>query len=199
MLLENGFTVPVPADRLWSHLLDVEAIAPCLPGAELTETVDDRTWKGTVAMKLGPVTLSFAGTVALDERDDLHHRLVLRATGMEQRGKGAVTAVVTGWLEPEGAATAVRLRTELQLTGAVAQMSRGLLPEVSRKLTDEFAACLQASMLARSAGSASAQAVPQAGAPAKTPAGPIGGIRLALSAAWSGLVRFVRRIVGRAS
>ena len=147
MQIENEFTVPAPADRLWSYLLDVERIAPCMPGAELTETVDERTWKGKVNMKLGPVSLSFSGTVAIEERDDAAHRVVLRAKGMESKGKGAANAAVTSWLEPGEGTTTVKMIADIQLTGAVAQLSRGLLPEVSRKLTQQFADCLQENML----------------------------------------------------
>jgi carbon monoxide dehydrogenase subunit G len=98
--IENEFTVSAPADALWAYLLDVEKIAPCMPGAELNETIDDRTWKGTVHAKFGPVSMSFAGTVSMEERDDTAHRVVLRAKGMEQKGKGAANASVTSWLEP---------------------------------------------------------------------------------------------------
>ena len=97
MLIENAFTVARPVDEVWNYLLDVEKIAPCLPGAELTETIDDHTWKGKVNMKLGPVSMSFAGTVEMAERDDASHRVVLRARGTEQKGKGAADAKVTSW------------------------------------------------------------------------------------------------------
>jgi carbon monoxide dehydrogenase subunit G len=154
MQIENAFTVPAPADRLWFYLLDVERVATCMPGAELTETVDDRTWKGKVNMKLGPVSLLFAGTVTMEQRDDEAKRLVLKAKGMESKGKGAARASVTSWLEPGNGQTTVKMVADVQLTGAVAQLSRGLLPEVSRKLTAEFASCLQETMLSREAASA---------------------------------------------
>lgn len=148
MQIENAFVVPAPPDRLWSYLLDVESIAPCMPGAELTEIVDERTWRGKVHMKLGPVSLSFFGTVTLEERDDEAKRVVLNAKGVESKGKGAAKASVTSWLEPGEAETTVKMAADIQLTGAIAQLSRGLLPEVSRKLTAEFASSLQESMLA---------------------------------------------------
>src|SRR5712691_11413328 len=148
MLIENEFTVAQPVGALWAYLLDVERVARCMPGAELTETVDDRTWKGKVNAKFGPVALAFAGTVIMEERDEAAHRVVLSAKGMEQKGKGAATAKVTSWLEPAGEATTVKMQADITLTGTVAQLSRGLLPEVSKKLTQEFADCLQASMTA---------------------------------------------------
>jgi carbon monoxide dehydrogenase subunit G len=207
MQIENEFTVAAPADRLWSQLLDVERIAPCLPGAELTETVDERTWKGKVLMKLGPVSMSFSGTVAIEERDDAAHRVVLRAKGMEQKGKGAANASVTSWLEPGDGTTRVKMVADIQLTGAVAQLSRGLLPEVSRKLTQQFADCLQESMLgaeepplapAASAQHASAPGEPTPAAPgipaATVTAKPIGGLRLGLTAIWAAIANLFRRL-----
>src|SRR4029077_2379211 len=100
MQIENTFTVALPAEVLWSTLLDVERIVPCMPGAELTEVVDDTHWKGQLHAKFGPMGMSFSGTVVMEDRDDAAHRVVLRAKGMEQKGKGAADASVTSWLEP---------------------------------------------------------------------------------------------------
>jgi carbon monoxide dehydrogenase subunit G len=146
VLIENEFDVPAPLDRAWDHLLDVERVAPCAPGAELTEVVDDHTWKGRMRMKLGPVSLSFAGTVTMDERDDQAHRVVLVAKGQETKGKGAASASVTSWLEDRGAETRVKMRADITLSGTVAQLSRGLLPDVSARLTHRFAECLRTTL-----------------------------------------------------
>jgi len=208
VLIENEFTVPAPMDRLWSHLLDVERIAPCMPGAELTETVDDRNWKGNLKAKFGPVTMAFSGSVSMEERDDDARRVVLRARGMEQKGKGAAEATVTSWLEPGDvdAETTVKMRADIILSGAAAQLSRGLLPEISKKLTQQFADCLQASMIAAEAPAAPAAAAPAEPAveveaappPAPAPATkPVGGIRLGLSAIWAMIVNFFRRLFRR--
>jgi carbon monoxide dehydrogenase subunit G len=194
MQIENEFTVPAPIDDVWSHLLDVERVAPCMPGAELTESVDERTWKGKVNMRLGPVSLSFAGVVTMEDRDDAAHRVVLRAKGMEQKGKGAANASVTSWLEAGENETTVKMLADVQLTGSVAQLSRGLLPEVSRKLTREFAECLRTSMLAGQTERtpAAAETAAETAAPAPGPttpvavkAKPISGFRLGLSAIWA--------------
>jgi carbon monoxide dehydrogenase subunit G len=204
MEIENEFTVAASADRLWSYLLDVERIAPCLPGAELTETVDERTWKGKVNMKLGPVSMTFSGTVAIEERDDTAHRVVLRAKGMESKGKGAANATVTSWLVPAAGTTTVKMVADIQLTGAVAQLSRGLLPEVSRKLTQQFADCLQRDMLgaeepspqaSASEPTASAPTAPTASAAAPVKAKPIGGLSLGLAAIWAAVANLFRRLV----
>ncbi|HEX7248524.1 MAG TPA: SRPBCC family protein, partial [Actinomycetota bacterium] len=156
MLIENEFTVSTPIDELWAYLLDVERIAPCMPGAELTETVDDHTWKGKVSMKFGPVALAFAGTVEMTERDDTAHRAVLKAKGMEAKGKGAANAAVTSWLEPAAdGRTTVKMTADITLTGAAAQLSRGLMPEISKKLTQQFADCLETTINAEPAAAAS--------------------------------------------
>ena len=198
MEIENEFTVPAPIDHVWAYLLDVERVAPCMPGAELTEVVDDTTWKGKVNMKLGPVSLSFAGTVTMQDRDDQAHKIVLAAKGMEQKGKGAANASVTSWLEDGQGETHVKMQADIHLTGTVAQLSRGLLPEVSRKLTQQFADCL-----ARSMGAAEVVATESADvadqvrteqAPVK--AKPIGGFRLGLSAIWVGIKNFFRKLFG---
>jgi carbon monoxide dehydrogenase subunit G len=207
VLIENEFTVVAPADRLWDYLLDVERIAPCMPGAELTETVDDRTWKGNLKAKFGPVTMAFAGTVVMVERDDEARRVVLKARGMEQKGKGAAEATVTSWLEPveaDGRVT-MKMQAQIVLTGVAAQLSRGLLPEISKKLTQQFADCLQASMQAEEAAptpagptAAHAAGVQDATGPARPAAAkPVGGIRLGLSAIWALTVRFFRKLFGR--
>jgi carbon monoxide dehydrogenase subunit G len=200
MEIENEFDVPAPVDHVWAYLLDVERVAPCMPGAELTEVVDDHTWKGKVNMKLGPVSLAFAGTVTMQERDDQAKRIVLAAKGMEQKGKGAANASVTSWLEQGDGVTNVKMRADIHLTGTVAQLSRGLLPEVSRKLTQQFADCLLQSMGAaevRATESADLAAAVAAPIEATARPKPIGGIRLGLAAIWTSIKGFFRRLFGK--
>jgi carbon monoxide dehydrogenase subunit G len=200
MEIENEFDVPAPIDHVWTYLLDVERVAPCMPGAELTEVVDDHTWKGKVNMKLGPVSLAFAGTVTMQERDDQAKRIVLAAKGMEQKGKGAANASVTSWLEQGDGVTNVKMRADIHLTGTVAQLSRGLLPEVSRKLTQQFADCLLQSMgAAEVRATESADLAAAVAAPIEQTARPkpIGGIRLGLAAIWTSIKGFFRRLFGK--
>ena len=210
MLIENEFTVRRPLDEVWSYLLDVEKIAPCMPGAELTETVDDHTWKGKVNMAFGPVKMAFAGSVSMEERDDAAHRVALKAKGTEQKGKGAANATVTSWLEPIDGGTKVSMQADITLTGAAAQMSRGLLPEVSRRLTQQFADCLEESLAANASPVAAGGAAPSdetavpadaaaAPKPAPVAAKPVGGIRLGLAAIWSMIVGFFRKLFGGGS
>jgi carbon monoxide dehydrogenase subunit G len=208
VLIDNEFTVAAPVEDLWAYLLDVERIAPCMPGAELTDVVDDSTWKGKVNVKFGPVALSFAGTVTIKERDDAAHRIVLAAKGMEQKGKGAANASVTSWLEPgEGGKTIVKMQADITLSGAVAQLSRGLLPEISKKLTKEFADCLEHNMSVDSAPTEAAAMPtgPEAGgAPGasrppieRVAARPVSGVRLGIVALWSLVKSFFKSLFGR--
>src|SRR4029434_1148446 len=148
-------------------------------------------------MKLGPVSLSFAGTVTMQDRDDQAHRIVLAAKGMEQKGKGAANASVTSWLEDGQGVTHVKMQADIHLTGTVAQLSRGLLPEVSRKLTQQFADCLPQNMQAAEVQGTDAAANAAAVAPPVDPsarAEPIGGIRLGFAAIWASIKDFFRRL-----
>lgn len=205
MLIENGFSVLADEQRVWDYVLDIEKVAPCLPGAELTEVVDDHTWKGRVNVRFGPVAVAFAGTVTMTERDDAARRVTLAAKGTEQRGKGTATATVTSWLEPgpRQAETTLRIAADVTLTGAVAQLTRGLLPEVARQLTGQFADCLQAGIRAEEETAPSGAGVTAAGlASGRGPDRPaaarrVNGIGLALSALWARLVGLVRRLLCR--
>ncbi len=183
MKLENSFVVPDAADRVWKFMLDVERVVPCMPGAEITETVDERTWKGKVSVKLGPVSLAFAGTVVREEMDEAARRVVLNARGSESRGKGTAMAKISSQLEPADGGTRVEIVTDLTLSGAVAQYGRGLIADVSKRFTDQFADCLagQISVSGADAGSRPAEA-----------AKPISGLRLGL---WA-LFRAVGRLFG---
>ena len=191
MLIENSFEVPAPIERVWAHLLDVEKVVPCMPGAELTETIDDGHWKGRVKIKLGPVSMSFAGKVEIAERDDVAHRVVLKGSGMEQRGKGAASATVTSTLEETPSGTRVLVVQDIKVQGQAAQFSRGMMQDVSEKLTQQFADCLGANMEAEEkARPGEAPAPPVA-------AKPVSGIRLALGALVSAVLRFFKRLLGR--
>ena len=218
MELHNDFDVAAPVDEVWAYMLDVEKIAPCMPGAELTEVVDDTNWKGKVTVKVGPVSMAFLGTVTVQERDDAVKRVVLKADGRDSRGKGAANALVTAKMEPAGDGTKVSIDTDLTITGAAAQYARGgMIQDISGRLTKEFANCLQSNMQAAGAASAAAASAPAAGsgapAPAATAGGeeasvppaaprpaqaakPVGGVRLALWAFWRSVVRFIKKIFG---
>jgi hypothetical protein len=199
--IENEFEVAAPLDRVWAYLLDVEKIAPCAPGAELTEVVDDRTWKGKVNVKVGPVSMSFAGTVVLQVRDDDAHTVTLKADGREQRGKGAASALVRSRMEAVDGGTRVSIDTDLTISGAAAQYGRGMVGDISQRLTREFADCLQARIAADEPMPRSEAATtippPQGAVTPTTVTRPVKGIRLGLWALWLAVARFLRRLFGR--
>jgi carbon monoxide dehydrogenase subunit G len=191
MLIENSFDVSAPIDHVWSYLQDIEKVVPCMPGAELTETIDESNWKGKVTIKLGPVSMVFAGKVTLEELDETGHRAVLKASGMEQRGKGAASATITSTLEGRSEGTRVKIVQDLKVSGQAAQFSRGMMQDVSNKLTQQFADCLQENMQAEEQDEAGGEPVPMATAK------PVRGIRLGLGALWRAILRFFTRLFGR--
>ncbi|MFE2064854.1 SRPBCC family protein [Streptomyces sp. NPDC059467] len=141
MELHHEFTVPVPVDDAWRALLDIERVAPCLPGA-VVEEYDGKTVTGSVKVKVGPVTVTYRGTAVFEEQDEPAHRIVLAASGRETRGQGTARATVTGTLSESDGGTAVSVRTDLTVTGRPAQFGRGVLAEVGDRLVGQFAACL---------------------------------------------------------
>ena len=147
MELKNAFDVPAPPERVWAFLLDVERVIPCMPGAELTEVIDDKNWKGKVTIKLGPVKMSFAGTVVMEERDDTAKRVVLRGKGTEASGKGMVAAVVTSQVTAAGTGAHVDILTDLKISGPAAQYGRGMIADVSELFTKQFASAMAARLV----------------------------------------------------
>ena len=141
MKLENRFTVPVPVDEAWKVLLDVERIAPCMPGATLT-SVDGDAFEGKVKVKVGPINLTYGGKARFVSKDDATHVAVIDGSGKETRGTGTAKALITCRLIAKGDTTDVEVDTDLNVTGKPAQFGRGVLADVSGKLVDQFAACL---------------------------------------------------------
>ena len=150
--LDNSFTVPVPPEQAWDVLLDVERIAPCMPGASVL-SVDGDEIEGQVKVKLGPLSLTYKGTAKFTEKDQESHTIAIEATGKETRGAGTASANVTATLKPgdTGAETVVSIHTSLNVTGRPAQFGRSLLPEVSGKLIQQFATNLEAMITADTA------------------------------------------------
>ena len=145
MQLEHTYTVPVPVARAWDVLLDVERIAPCMPGATV-ESFDGETIHGRMKMKVGPIQVTYAGTARFTERDAAARRVVIDASAKEARGPGTVSATITARLADRGATTDVTVTTDLQITGKPAQFGRGVLVEVGNKLLGKFADCLAAQL-----------------------------------------------------
>lgn len=165
MELENTFSVDVPVERAWTVLTDVPTIAPCLPGAKLTD-IDGDDYKGVVKVKVGPVVAQYKGAATFVETDEQARRIVLRAEGRETRGQGNASATITALLTPDGDNTQVTVHTDMSITGKAAQFSRGVMAEVSAKLMKQFADNLAATVLGEAAPEASATGAPQAEAPA---------------------------------
>ena len=157
MELTNRFRVPVPVDGAWALLTDIERIAPCLPGAQLTE-IEGEEYRGVVKVKVGPITAQYKGAAHFVERDEAAHRAVLRAEGRETRGQGNAAATITAQLTPDGDGTEVAVVTDLTVTGKVAQFGRGVLADVSTKLLGQFASSLEAEIAGSGNGSGAATA-----------------------------------------
>ena len=140
MEMDHSFTVPVPPDRAWDVLLDVQRIAPCMPGASVDE-FDGEVVTGRIKVKVGPVSLTYRGTAKFTERDPDAKVILLEASGKETRGAGTASATVRASMEPEssGAATKVTMHTTMNVTGRPAQFGRGVMVEVGGKLVEKFA------------------------------------------------------------
>ena len=149
MKLENEFTVDAPVDKAWNVMLDLERVTPCLPGAQLTEQTGDGEHKGTMRVKLGPVTQDYQGKVWFKETDESQHRAVLRADGQDARGQGTASATITSTLQEEngGDSTRVRVETDMQITGRAAQFGQGVQQDVAEKIMGQFAECLENQIL----------------------------------------------------
>jgi carbon monoxide dehydrogenase subunit G len=141
MKLENSFTVPVPRADAWKVLMDVERIAPCMPGATLTSRTGDE-FTGTVKVKVGPINLTYGGQARFLSLDEDGGVAVIEGSGKETRGTGTAKALITCRLVETGGSTKVDVETDLAVTGKPAQFGRGVLADVSAKLVDRFAACL---------------------------------------------------------
>jgi carbon monoxide dehydrogenase subunit G len=142
MKLDNEFTVSVPIGEAWEVLTDLEMIAPCMPGAQLTG-VNDGVYTGKVKIKVGPVTAEYSGTARFAEKDVDTFRAVIDARGRDSRGNGNATAVISAQLVPEGESTRVTVTTDLTIAGRIAQFGSGMIKEVSAKLLGQFVQCLE--------------------------------------------------------
>jgi carbon monoxide dehydrogenase subunit G len=141
MDLTHRFTVPASVADTWAIFNDLEAVAPCFPGAALT-SVEGDDFAGTVKVKLGPVSLQYSGTGTFLQRDESTHTATFEAKGKDKRGNGTASATVTAVLLPDGTGTAVEVSTDLNVTGRPAQFGRGLMQDVSDRLLDQFVGCL---------------------------------------------------------
>jgi carbon monoxide dehydrogenase subunit G len=139
--------VPAGIDEAWAVLLDVERVAPCLPGAQVEPAGDDGEFNGTMTVKIGPITARYKGSVKIEEADEPARRAVMRAQAKDARGQGTAAATITSTMEsaPEGG-TKVKVVTDMRVTGPAAQFGRGVMQDVSAKMMRQFADCLAQEM-----------------------------------------------------
>jgi uncharacterized protein len=198
MEFDNSFEVPLLPAQAWPILMDIKRIAPCMPGAQLTDVIDDTTYKGNISVRLGPVALTFAGLVKFEEIDNQNHKARVRAQGTDAKGRGAAQAVALFWLEPAASGCKVLVHTDLSLSGAVAQYGRGvgMIQATAAALIGQFANNLKAEIAKGGAESgvkpATAQTIGQAAAsPAAPPSAamPISGFSMIAKVLWDAMLR----------
>ena len=143
MLIKDEFEVAEPVEKVWQFFDNIPQVAACLPGAELTEDLGDDKYKGKVAVRMGPVRLQFAGTADITERDEAAKRVVVHASGADEKGRGQASMVVTATLTRASRGTKVGVTQDLQLSGAAAQYGRGMISDVTAVLMRDFSANMQ--------------------------------------------------------
>jgi len=186
MLIRNDFEVAEPVEKVWQFFDNIPQVAACLPGAELTDDLGDEKYKGRVAVRMGPVRLSFAGTADITERDNAGKRIVVHASGADEKGRGQASMVVTATLVRSGRGTKVAVTQDLQLSGAAAQYGRGMISDVTAVLMRDFSTTMQDRIERIERGESPEQIAAAAASPAK-------GFTLGLRAAVMALSRVFRR------
>jgi uncharacterized protein len=187
MLIKSDFEVAQPLDKVWKFFDDIPQVAACLPGAELTEAVTDddgnEKYLGKVGIRMGPVKLQFAGTARIVERDEAAKRVVVDATGADEKGRGQATMLVTANLASTGRGTKVNVVQDLQLSGAAAQYGRGMISDVTAVLMRDFATNMQSRI----------GAIEKGLSPDQVGAAPAGGFTIGMRAMGLALMRVFRR------
>jgi len=190
---DNSFEVPLPPAEAWPVLMDIRKIAPCMPGAELTDIVDDKTYKGKIAVRLGPVALAFAGLIRFEELDNVNHTARVTAQGSDAKGRGGANATASFRLEPAGQGSKVLVHTDLTLSGAVAQYGRGvgMIQATAGQIMGQFAKNLRTHIAASSPATAPVVARDASpSAPSASPAAkPISGLSLMAKVLWKAIMR----------
>jgi carbon monoxide dehydrogenase subunit G len=209
MKLEHSFQVSAPLQEVWERLIDVEQVAPCLPGAEITEAGDDGTYHGTFSVRLGPTTAAYRGQLSMAEVDEGAHRVVMRASGQDKRGQGTAKAEIVSVLSEAEGVTTVAVDTDFTITGKLARFGRGgMIQDVSNRLLRDFSDCLakkiEAGAQPAASGASGGSAEPASGGPpppgpapspaaGKPAAKPIGGFSLMMKVLWDRIRRLFRR------
>ncbi len=146
MQLENSFQVSAPPDRVFGYLLDVNKVVGCVPGAELTEVVDETTFKGRVKIKVGPITVAYNGTARISDRNDAERTATLTAEGRETTGPGSARASALMKVQTASEGSLVQIVTDYHVAGRVASFGRGVMEDVSKRLINDMASCIQANL-----------------------------------------------------
>lgn len=193
MKLEQTFKVEAPIEKVWEALIDVERVAPCLPGAEITESDDSGTYKGNFTVKLGPTTAAYRGELQMESVDEAARTVTMKASGQDKRGQGGAKATIVSVMREEGGATAVDTVTDFTITGRLARFGRGgMIKDISNKLLKDFSACLAENV----EGLGAAEPGPAGGVtpddPSR-PAKPVNGLALFFSALWARIGRLFGR------
>lgn len=203
MKLEHDFEVKAPIAAVWATLIDIERVAPCLPGAEVTEA-EGGTYEGTFTIKLGPTTASYAGKLDLADLDEAAHTVTMNASGRDKRGQGTAKATISSVMTEAAGTTHVKVATDFTLTGRLARFGRGgMIEDISNRLVGDFVECLRAS-IERPAAAASEAPAPAGAAAAESPvppppppqpaqARPVSAGRLLVSVLWKRLGRLFGR------
>ena len=187
MIITSDFEVAEPVEKVWQFFGDIPQVASCLPGAELTKELGDDKYEGRVAIRMGPVRLRFTGTADITERDDSGKKIVVRAAGADEKGRGQAAMTVSAALSAKGRGTRVAVTQDLQLSGAAAQYGRGMISDVSAVLMRDFAANMHDRIERLERGEPAAQIAAAGGG---TPAS---GLSLAFRAVRMALARVFRR------
>jgi carbon monoxide dehydrogenase subunit G len=199
---DNSFEVPLQPAEAWAVLMDIRRIAPCMPGAELTEVVDEKNYKGKVAVRLGPVALAFAGLVTFEEIDNLNRTARVKAQGTDSKGRGGANAIASFRVEEAaGGGSKVLVHTDLNLSGSVAQYGRGvgMIQTTAAQIMNQFASNLKA-QIAREGAAAPAPSAASGGTAAPAPssaappaAKPISGFSLMAKVFWASIMKLFGR------
>jgi carbon monoxide dehydrogenase subunit G len=183
--LERSFVIEAPLDDVWRALIDIERVAPCLPGAEITESNDDGTYRGNFTVKLGPTTASYRGKLEMVAIDEEGRRATLQASGQDKRGQGSAKMTMVSTLHEADRGTRVEVETDFTITGRLARFGRGgMIEDVSDRLLGDFSSCLQERISS------------PGGSQPPAESRPIGGVSLFFSVLWQ---RVKRLLGGRAS
>lgn len=171
MKLEESFEVDAPVEEVWQALIDVQRVAPCLPGAEITEVGEEGTYRGNFQVKLGPTTAAYRGTLKLESLDEAARAATMSANGQDKRGQGGAKAtIVSKVTEGEGGVARVHVDTDFTITGRLARFGRGgMIQDISRRLLGDFAACLQEELSGPGEGAEATSTPARASPPAPSP------------------------------